>query len=140
MEYKRFGDQIVLRLDPGEELISTLAAVCEKENVLLGSVTGLGAAGEVELGIFEPAEKKYYKTEYRGSYEIASLVGNVTRQEGAVYLHLHATIGNPSTGECHGGHLSRAVVSATSEIFVHTIPGAIGRKLSDRIGLNLLDF
>ena len=39
-----------------------------------------------------------------------------------------------------GGHLVRSVISATSEIIVRKIDGEVGRKLSEEIGLNLLNF
>ena len=34
----------------------------------------------------------------------------------------------------------RAVISATAEIFVDILPGETGRKMNDRIGLNLFEF
>ena len=69
-----------------------------------------------------------------------SLTGSVTRKDGEPYLHLHTVIGNPVKGECHGGHMVRAVISATAEIFVDILPGETGRKMNDRIGLNLFEF
>ena len=67
-------------------------------------------------------------------------VGNVTRKDGAPYLHLHITIGNPVTGEVHAGHLSSATISATLELFLQVWDGQVGRKFSDAVGLNLLEF
>ena len=73
-------------------------------------------------------------------YEISALVGNVTRQKGRPYLHLHITIGSPVTGEVHAGHLSSCTISATLELFLQVWDGRIGRKFSDAVGLNLLEF
>ena len=92
------------------------------------------------IGIFDTAEKKYYSKRYQGQFEISALVGNVTRQEGRPYLHLHITIGNPTTGEVYAGHLSACTISATLELFLQVWDGEIDRKLSDTVGLNLLEF
>ena len=50
MEYKRFGQKIILRLNPGEEVTECIREVCRTEKVALGEVSGLGAACEMELG------------------------------------------------------------------------------------------
>ncbi len=140
MEYRRFQQGYVLRLDPGEEVVECLTRLAEKENVRLGCVSALGAAGDVTVGIFSTKEKKYDSRRYQGDFEISALVGNVTRQEGKPYLHLHITIGNPVTGEVHAGHLSACVVSATLELFLQVWDGEVGRSFSERVGLNLLEF
>ena len=72
-------------------------------------------------------------------FEITSLVGNSTRKDGEVYLHVHINFGDEN-GMVRGGHLVRSVISATSEIIVRKIDGEVGRKLSEEIGLNLLNF
>ena len=140
MEYRKFAQGYILRLDPGEEIVASLTRLVEQENVQLGTVSALGAAGDVTIGIFNTKEKQYYSQRYQGDYEISALVGNVTRKEGEPYLHLHITIGNPVTGEVHAGHLSSAVISATLELFLQVWDGQVGRKFSDQVGLNLFEF
>lgn len=140
MEYRKFPQGYALRLDPGEEVVDCLTRLVDREDVRLGTVSALGAANDVTIGIFDTAEKKYYSQRYQGQYEISALVGNVTRQEGKLYLHLHITIGNPVTGEVHAGHLSACTISATLELFLQVWEGEIGRKFSDTVGLSLLEF
>ena len=140
MEYKRFGQKILLRLNPGEEVAECIREVCRTEKVALGEVSGLGAASEAELGVFDTTEKKYYGKSFKGNYEIASLTGSITQQGENPYLHLHMVIGNPLVGECHGGHLNRAVSSATAELFITVIDGTAGRRMNESIGLNLIEF
>ena len=140
MEYRKFPQGYALRLDPGEEVVDCLTKLVEQEDIQLGTVSALGAANDVTIGIFNTSEKKYYSRRYQGEYEISALVGNVTRQEGKPYLHLHITIGNPVTGEVHAGHLSACTISATLELFLQVWDGEIGRKFSDAVGLNLLEF
>ena len=140
MEYRKFSQGYVLRLDPGEEIVASLTRLVEQEQVQLGSVTAIGAANDVTIGIFSTQEKRYHARRYQGDYEISALVGNVTRKEGEPYLHLHITIGNPVTGEVHAGHLTSATISATLELFLQVWDGQVGRKFSDQVGLNLFRF
>ena len=140
MEYRKFDQGYVLRLDPGEEIVASLTRLVEQENVQLGTVSALGAAGDVTIGIFNTKEKQYYSQRYQGDYEISALVGSVTRMEGRPYLHLHITIGNPVTGEVHAGHLTSCTISATLELFLQVWDCRVDRKFSDQVGLNLFEF
>lgn len=140
MEYRKFGNTFVVRLDPGDEILTSLVKLCEDEGIALASITGIGAVGSVQLGVFDTEKKQYYSREYKGLYEIASLMGSITRKEKTPYLHLHMVIGNPNNGECHGGHLGRAVISATGELIITEIPGEVERREDETIGLNLFQF
>ena len=140
MDYRKFNQGYVLRLDPGEEIVACLTRLVELEDIQLGTVSALGAANDITIGIFDTVEKKYYSRRHLGDHEISALVGNITRKDGEPYLHLHITIGNPATGSVHAGHLSACTVSATLELFLQVWDGRVGRKFSDSVGLNLLEF
>ena len=140
MEYRKFPQGYVMRLDPGEEIAEQLTALAERENVRLGCVSALGAANDVTIGIFSTGEKQYHSRRYQGDFEISALVGSVTRMEGKPYLHLHITIGNPVTGEVHAGHLTSCTISATLELFLQVWDGQVDRQFSDQVGLNLFRF
>ena len=123
MDYRRFKDTIYLRLDPGEEIIEQIEKVAKKENIQLAQINGLGALNDFTTGVFDTVEKKFHPIHFEGAYEIVSLTGTVTRQDGEVYLHL-----------------SMAYVSATAEIQIQISDGVIDRKYDKKIGLNLFDF
>ena len=139
MEYSKFDDSYVVRINKGEEVIEKLKELCKKEDIKLAEITGLGASNLVEIGVFNVNTKEYNTKKFEGMFEITSLVGNVTRKDGEVYLHIHINFGDEN-GNVRGGHLVRTNISATSEIIVRKINGEVGRKLSDEIGLNLLEF
>ena len=139
MDYRKFGDTIILRLDPGEEICASLIELAEKEDVRLAEISGLGAINDFTTGVFDTAEKKYYANHFEGLYEITSLGGTLTRMDGKPYLHLHMSAGDRD-GNVIGGHLNNAIISATGEIVVRVVDGQVGRKFSDTVGLNLFEF
>ena len=115
MEYRRFGNTIYLRLDPKEEILEEIGKVAKKENIRLAQVTGLGAINDFTAGVYNTVTKEYHSIQFQGAFEIVSLTGTVTRKDGDVYLHLHIAAGDEE-GHVHGGHLNRAIISATAEI------------------------
>lgn len=139
MEYKRFENMVFARIDKGEEIVETLKAICEKEDITLAYVNAIGAVGDVTVGVFKTAEKQYYSNSFKGDFEIVSLSGTVTQMNKEHYSHLHMSVGNEK-GEVFGGHLNKAVVSATCEMVINIVNGKVSRRFSDEIGLNLFDF
>lgn len=139
MEYKRFGSTYFLRIDKGEEILEQLQVMAEKEQIKLATVQALGAVNDFTVGVFNTTEKKYYSNHFEGTYEIVSLTGTVTTKDGAFYAHLHMSAGDDK-GLVVGGHLNRAMVSATCEMVVTAIPGTVERQFSEDVGLNLFRF
>ena len=60
------------------------------------------------------------------------------RQEGRVYLHVHAAFAD-EYGELRGGHLKEAVVSATCEVFITRFDMDLDRRFDPETGLNILN-
>lgn len=139
MDYRRFENNIVLRLEIGEEVIESIKELCIKEKIKAGLISGLGASNHIVIGLFKPLEKKYYSTTFEDDYEITNLTGNISVMNDEPYLHVHGTFAN-ITGNCIGGHLNKAVISATAEIVINIIDGDINRKFDEAIGLNLIEF
>lgn len=139
MEYKRFDNTVIVRIDRGEEILEQLAVVAQKENIKLASVQALGATDSFTVGVYDTESKQYHSNEFNGAYEIVSLVGTVNTMNGEFYSHLHMSAGNEK-GEVFGGHLNRARVSATCELVITVINGTVDRFRDEKIGLNLFDF
>ena len=139
MEYKRFGSTIVVRIDKGEEILENIKAIALKENIKLANTNALGAVSEFTVGVFKTDEKKYYSNEFKGYFEIVSLTGTINTMNGEYYSHLHMSAGD-DTGKVFGGHLNRAIVSATCEMIINIIDGNVDRYFDEEIGLNLFKF
>lgn len=139
MEYKRFGNTLVVRIDRGEEILSAVKELAQKENIKLASVRALGATDDFTVGVYDVAQKKYNSNSFQGYFEIVSLTGTINTMDGGFYAHLHMSAGNEK-GQVFGGHLNRAVVSATCEMILQIVDGEVDRVYSPELGINLLKF
>ena len=139
MEYKRFGNKIIVRIDKDEEILEQVKKLALKENIRLAAVQALGATNSFTVGVYNVVEKQYYANSFSGSFEIVSLTGTINTMNGEFYTHLHMSAGNEK-GEVFGGHLNRAVISATCEMVITVIDGRVDRFHSEEIGLNLFQF
>ena len=139
MEYRKFKKTIIARIDKGEEILEQVKAIALKEQIRLAHVQALGAVNQFTVGVFKTQEKEYLANDFEGSYEIVSLTGTINTMDGAFYCHLHMSAGNDK-GEVFGGHLNRAVVSATCEMVITLVDGTVDRAFDEEIGLNLFKF
>lgn len=139
MDYRRFNDTVLLRIDRGEEIIETVRKVAKQEHIRLASVEALGATDDFTVGVYDVDTKRYDSKTFTGPHEIVSLTGTITEKDGAFYQHLHMSAGNKNC-EVFGGHLNRAVVSATCEMVIRVLNGAVDRRTDPEIGINLLKF
>jgi uncharacterized protein len=139
MEYRRFDHTIVARLDKGEEILEQVKTIALQEHITLATVQALGAINEFTVGVFYTDEKEYHANEFTGYFEIVSLSGTINTMDGDFYCHLHMSAGNEK-GQVFGGHLNRAIISATCEMVITILDGTVDRKFDPDIGLNLFDF
>ena len=139
MEYRRFNDTYVIRMDRGEEVLTPLTGICEQEGIRLAGVSAIGAADRAVVGLYDVGEQVYHKKEFREPMEIASLLGTVSEKNGKPYLHLHATLCDASM-QTHGGHVNELWISVTCEMILRLLPGEVGRRLDEVTGLNVFDF
>ena len=138
MKYQRYGDCYAVRLEIGDEVCISLLRLAELENIRFAEISGIGATNMFTISVFDTAKKQYYANDFTGAYEITSLLGTLTVQNGDPYLHLHMNAGDRS-GAVFGGHLTRAIISATCEIIVRCIPGEMNRRRDPETGINLFD-
>ncbi len=139
MEYRRFGNTIVARIDRGEEILAAVREIAGAEHIQLASVSALGATNDFTVGVYNVDQKQYHANDFKGNFEIVSLTGTINTMDGEFYTHLHMSAGDEK-GQVFGGHLNRAVVSAVCEMVITVIDGVVDRRFSEEIGLNLFRF
>ncbi len=138
MNCKRLENKYIVRIDAGEEIITSLKQICQKFEIKLGKVSGIGATNNVTVGLFEPDKKKYYSTKLEEDFEILAITGNITTMNDEVYLHCHISLANKQH-KSFGGHLNEAIVSATCEIIIEHYDGVVERVFDEKSKLNLLE-
>ena len=139
MDYRRFNNIIVARIDKGEEILEKVKEIALKENIKLANLNALGATNDFTVGVLNVENKQYVSNNFYGNYEIVSLTGTINTKDGEFYTHLHMSAGNDK-GEVFGGHLNRAVVSVTCEMVINIIDGTVDRYFDEETGLNLFRF
>lgn len=139
MDYKKFGNKIVLRLKRGDKVIESIEKLARDENIEACHFQGIGAVDELKLGFWKPGSTDYDWSTYNEDFEVTSLIGNVTIFEGEPMVHAHITCGR-SNSEIIGGHLGEATCSLTLEIFVDVIDDKIIKKPDDDLGINTIEF
>ena len=155
MEYRKIGEAYYVRMDRGDEIISTLLEICEKESIPSAVFSGIGGCQSAELQVFIPGKQQVgeqnsgmtgsFETErLEGMLELVSLNGNVVRDDsGQLFRHTHALFSFKKDGQhgMAGGHLKATTVLYTAEIELRpTINGAIGRKFDPETGTGFWNF
>ena len=138
MRYIKNGPYYQLKLEPGDEIVSTLVAFLRRHRIKSAFLTAIGAAESVVLGCFDPKTKSYHKRTFHGDHEVAALVGNTGWDGPDPICHIHAVISTPKL-VTFAGHLFSGVVTVTCEVAL--LPGAkrLRRKVEPFCGLKLLD-
>ena len=139
MDYRKFGNTYVVRLDRGEEINEKLLWLASTEGIHLAQLSGLGEVNIITLGNYSTETRQYKMSTFHADFEIVSLVGNLTEKDGKPYVHIHMAVSDAS-GRCYGGHLHRGDVNGSVELTVTVLDGKVEREASPEVGLNLLRF
>jgi len=138
VEWVKRGESYLVRLERGEEVLSSLADFAAEHVIGAGTILGIGALENVILGYYELATKTYHRKEFSGEYELVNLTGNFSLVDGHPFPHCHVTLGGVNY-ETIGGHLFQGRVAITCELTVIPFPVTIQRQHDDEVGLNLWD-
>lgn len=142
MRYIKDGTTYIVRIDRGEEVLDKLNEFVKETDLKAGTVTGIGASSEVELGVYSVKNREYIKNKYEGEFEILSLIGNITQDAGDAYIHLHTMISDglvQGTGITVGGHLNKCIISGTCELRIDECDNTYQRKIDDETGIKIID-
>jgi uncharacterized protein len=139
MEWRKSGDDYVIRVDRGEEIMSTLTGLLTQQDIRSGSIVGIGAVEETVLGYYDARSGEYLRKSFPEEAELVVFAGNVTLVDGAPFIHAHAVISDASF-QALSGHFFSGVIAVTGEFQLHRNAVDVRRELDAGIGLKLMRF
>ena len=129
--------EYALVLARGDEVMTALSAFANAEQLTAASFTAIGAVQNAEVGWFDFSKQRYKAMRYAEQVEVSSLVGDIgIGSDGKPVVHAHATLARES-GRAFGGHLIRATVSPTLEVFITAYPQPLKKQLDSKDDLEL---
>lgn len=126
MEYRRFGDCYYVRMDRGDEIISSVLDVCKREGVHSATFSGIGGCDVAEIQVFNTEIGSFETERVEGLLELVSIMGNViSRDDGELSYHAHAFFAYREEGrqQMAAGHLKSTTVRYTAEIELRPVIG-----------------
>jgi predicted DNA-binding protein with PD1-like motif len=120
MEFKP-GRIFLLRVPEGEGLLEFVNRFAGEKGIKTAIVKGIGSLRNPVVGYYSEEIKNYKRIELLGTFEMLTLLGNVSLKDGKPFAHLHVTLGNAS-GDVFGGHLMKGEVFV-AELYVQELLG-----------------
>lgn len=128
----------LLVLNSNDDLIGSISQ-CAKDAKLMGaSISGLGQIHDPVLAYFgsNPDDKPTLTT-FSGYYELASLNGDITNNNGKYYVHIHAILADKNF-RALAGHINSAKVGVTAEITITPFSSTVERTVNPETGFGLI--
>ncbi|MGA1821096.1 MAG: PPC domain-containing DNA-binding protein [Thermoplasmatota archaeon] len=134
MEVSRHGDVLIIRMHPGEEIVTSMVDACRNENAVTAVVlSSIGQLRDFTLGFF--VEKgNYDPVRFSEPHELLSISGMIIRTSEGFEPHLHACLAGRSRSAV-GGHLIGGTVSITNETVIQLNIGPADREFNSETGL-----
>ncbi len=134
MESKVKDNILAVRMYAGEDFLEGLSEAFKASSKNTGIVmSAAGMLKEVKIGYFMGGGE-YRENILNLPREIVSLTGNLVNSKDGFFTHLHVSLADDD-GKVAGGHLQRAVVHGTGEIFIYLLDMDITRKMEEETKL-----
>jgi predicted DNA-binding protein with PD1-like motif len=125
MEWTRSGDDLFVRLDPGEEIHSSLRALADEAEFDAAAITsGIGRTRNNLYGYMSD-DHIYTRRSFEPSAELVSLQGNLARlEDGTAFTHIHATWCSDDN-VVMAGHMFESTIHVVGEIHMRVLSESI---------------
>jgi len=125
MDWARSGEDLFVRIDPGEEIHASLQSLADKLGFNAAAITsGIGRTRDNLYGYMNE-QGVYQRRPLESPSELVSLSGNIARtQEGGAFTHIHCCWSDDDNN-VHAGHMFQATVHVVAEIHLRILNEAI---------------
>ena len=125
MDYTKSGSDLLVRLDPGEDIHEALQNLADEVGFDAAAITsGIGRTRNNKYGYMDE-EGVYQRRDLEGPSELVSLSGNIARTEdGSAFTHIHCCWSDDDNN-VHAGHMFQSVVHVVAEIHIRIMSDAI---------------
>ncbi len=137
MQFQRFGERFIVRIESGEPAIESLARLLGEEGVEFASVSAAGAVQWLRLGYWNAETRQYEYHDLDEQMEVVSFQGNAALKDGQPFLHVHGVFARRDLSVI-GGHVKEARVHPTLETWLRAEDVPVRRLRDEATGLDLL--
>ena len=125
MEWTRSDEDLFVRLDPGEEIHTTLQKLADEVGFNAAAITsGIGRTRQNLYG-FMDEQGVYQRRPLDNPSELVSLSGNIARtQDGKAFTHIHCCWSDDDNN-VHAGHMFSSTVAVVAEVHLRIMSQAI---------------
>lgn len=128
-----------LVLAPGDDVQAALLAFAKKNQVAAAHFVAIGAVREPVVGWLDPDKKQYKLLTLAEQVEVLTLSGDIAlSSKGTPAVHTHAVFGR-SDGSAWGGHLIKATVAPTLEVFLTQFPEPLQKQPDPALGIERIE-
>src|SRR5437763_1514665 len=128
----------ILVLHTGDDALASISDFAVRKTIEGASFSAIGAFMDSTIAYWNWDAKEYEHIEVGEQVEVLAMTGSVARAGNDPKLHAHVILGRRD-GSTIGGHLIRAVVRPTLEVFFVDYGSRLTRKRDDATGLWLLE-
>lgn len=134
---KNTTQPFILVVPRGKELMHAITQCAVDAHLKAASINGLGAIDDPTIAYYNLKRSKYETREFKGMFELVSLVGDITRNNNKLFTHAHVALGTRNFN-MFGGHLMSAKVGVTAEITFIPLAQTVERRYTKSVKLNTI--
>ena len=125
MEWIVSDEDLLVRIDPGEEIHTSLQKLADEVGFNAAAITsGIGRTCNNVYGYMNN-DGVYIKRELENPSELVSLSGNIARaQDGSAFTHIHCCWSDDDNN-VHAGHMFSSTVAVVAEVHLRILSQAI---------------